>query len=105
MKAIKLILIVITLIGLMICLQPKLIVNTWFLLTEPVNVIPKESSILDFNPTVFNPGSGDWWVYGEDSERYYYFTYEQNKPYIYTLKSRKCNGLIPTDYTTWCVLE
>lgn len=78
--------------------------NIWFLLTEPAYVIPSESSLFTFKVTTMNPGSGDWWVYGEDGKNYYYFTGNDNSPYILISKkkSNTCEGFDANDYKTWC---
>lgn len=77
-------------------------VNLWFKLIEPEYVIPEESSIFDFKPNVMNPGSGDWWVYGEDSKNYYYFTGSEDNPYILIEKSIDCPNFDPLNYKSWC---
>lgn len=84
-------------------IKPNFIVNSWFIFTDSDYVIPKESKIFSFNPTVMNSGSGDWWIYGEDSNYYYYFT-GNDIAYIKRSKksAKKCDGFNPHDYHTWC---
>lgn len=79
-------------------------VNIWFLATEPVYVIPEESSIFRFSPTVMNPGSGDWWLYGEDERFFYAFSGGEPSPYRAYPKASVdgCAGFVATDDATWC---
>jgi len=42
--------------------------NLFSILTENEYTIPKESSILTFEATKMNEGSGGWWLYGEDNK-------------------------------------
>src|SRR5262245_17907316 len=77
--------------------------NLWLLLTGNGYEIPEESSVLWFNPTVMNDGSGDWWIYGED-HTYYYFIGDGHGRYKMFPKEREqsCRGFDPTRYETWC---
>lgn len=77
--------------------------NLWFLLTEPVYILPAESSIFTFRPTVLNPGSGDWWIYGEDNRNYYFFTGEKEQPYGYIPRKEADDlaGFDPQDFSSW----
>lgn len=85
--------------------QSRAGVNAWFLLTDSVYVIPAGSSLFSFAPTVMNPGSGDWWLYGEDRDYFYHFTGEM--PYPVERYSREqaveCPGFETANYATWCV--
>lgn len=87
--------------------RTPLIVNLWFLAIEPAYVIPKESSILRFKPTQMNPGSGDWWLYGQDQERYYYFFGKNGISYVSYRKDLAlgCLGFMAKDFETWCLDE
>jgi hypothetical protein len=79
--------------------------NTWALLTDGNDYfIPRKSSLLTFTPTIMNPGSGGWWIYGEDGFNYYWFADGEGKNYIYSPKHQagKCRGFDAVDYTTWC---
>ncbi len=82
----------------------NLVSNTWLLIIEPANTIPTESSIWGFSPTVMNSGSGDWWIYGEDEQNFYYFTGSAERPYVVMSKSaaRDCVGFDSTDHLSWC---
>lgn len=57
---------------------------------------------MTFTPNEINQGSSSWWVYGEDNRNYYYFTYRDDIPYIYTSKENNCKGFNKTDFSTWC---
>ena len=90
--------------GVLVALGTNVVSNMWLLMTEPSNVIPRESSVWTFTPTVMNSGSGDWWIYGEDDENYYYFTGSDDHPYIAASKvdARGCAGFDSADVQTWC---
>jgi hypothetical protein len=51
-----------------------------------------------------NDGSGDWWIYGEDYNNYYYFTGIGIRPYKYISKTDalKCESFIADSVNTWC---
>ena len=96
-----------SLVILLILAMTPAAVNMWLLATERVYVVPKESSIFSFRPTVMNPGSGDWWIYGEDNINFYYFTGEGPSRYALYPKelAPQCAGFRPTDYDTWCLAK
>ena len=73
--------------------------NTWHLLTGRGYEIPEGSSIFSFRPTVMNSDSGEWWLYGEDGEYYYYL--DSNKK-ISKESAKKCRGFKQDDHITWC---
>ncbi len=78
--------------------------NMWGLLidTQDIYFIPQGSSLFTFRPTVMNPGSGDWWLYGEDNRYYYYFE-EDIK--ISKQAAPACQGFLKDDHSTWCLNE
>ncbi len=78
--------------------------NAWLLITEPAYVIPDESSLWRFAPTMMNDGSGHWWIYGEDDRNYYHFTGSAEATYIVLPKTEAatCAGFDSTDLRTWC---
>lgn len=78
--------------------------NIWNLLTARGFIIPKESSILTFRTTLLNQGSGEWWIYGEDNNFFYYFTGEEKMPYIKITRTAasNCKNFDPLNYLTWC---
>ena len=73
--------------------------NGWHLLTGRGYKLPEGSSVFSFRTTVMNPGSGEWWLYGEDSTYYYYLdgTTKISKKNI-----ENCPGFKTDDHTTWC---
>lgn len=80
------------------------LINGWHLATGRGFIVPKESTIFQFHATVMNEGSGEWWVYGEDSNSYYYFTGDSVMPYIKYTKQMAltCESFDPLNYLTWC---
>ncbi|RYG15279.1 MAG: hypothetical protein EOO07_15775 [Chitinophagaceae bacterium] len=76
--------------------------NSWYLLVGNGFVIPNESSILTFEVTKMNEGSGEWWLYGQDEQFYYHFLGENGRSYIKIAKVNNCNGFNPHDSGTWC---
>jgi hypothetical protein len=84
---------------LLIFLWPQLPINLWLWSIERAYVIPEESSFFTFNPTVLNPGSGEWWIYGEDQRFFYYFSGDERMLYIsYPKKlAMTCSGFDPKE--------
>ncbi len=77
--------------------------NLWLLAVEPVNHIPRESSLWAFDPTVINEGSSNYWIYGRDSANYYYFTGDgAGYSAISRTDADGCAGFVETDHQTWC---
>jgi hypothetical protein len=78
--------------------------NLWLLSTGEGYRIPVESSIFTFDATVMNNGSGDWWLYGEDSKNFYRYTGEPERPYVVYSRARaaSCKGFDLHDGATWC---
>ncbi|WP_235204874.1 hypothetical protein [Pseudomonas syringae] len=79
--------------------------NAFMMLMDGNNFIPKESSVFSFEPYGINQGSSNYWIYGEDGENYYYFSYEAAAPYILISKSNSCPKFDRQDHTTWCAAE
>ena len=73
--------------------------NGWHLLTGRGYAIPDSSSVFSFRPTVMNPGSGEWWLYGEDNTYYYYF---DDATKISKQDAEDCLGFKADDHMTWC---
>jgi hypothetical protein len=94
-------LIVTTTLGALIYSLLPALSNTWYLLidTQDIYVIPEGSSLFTFRPTEMNSGSGDWWIYGEDSHHYYYF---ENNINISKQTAVTCPNFVKTDLATWC---
>jgi len=80
------------------------LINGWNLATGRGFIIPQESTIFQFHATVMNEGSGEWWVYGEDSNFYYYFTGASSVPYTKFSKqlALTCKSFDPSNHLTWC---
>ena len=80
------------------------LINGWHIATGRGFIVPKESSIFQFHATVMNEGSGEWWVYGEDSNFYYYFTGDSTMPYIKYNKQMAltCKSFDRLNHLTWC---
>jgi len=79
-------------IGASIVLCPQGINNTFALLLENNYFIPKESSFCAFRGTVSNGGSGEGWLYGEDSKYYYMLNVDyksESDPSYYVLRRGK----------------
>jgi hypothetical protein len=78
--------------------------NVWLSVTDRDYQVPADSSLLDFQSTKLNPGSGGWWVYGEDRTRFYAFTGAGSPPYrsIGREAALACRGFDPRDLATWC---
>jgi hypothetical protein len=76
--------------------------NLWSLLidTQAIYFIPEGSSLFTFRPTVWNSGSGDWWLYGEDNRSHYYL---EDDIKISKQAAKACSGFIPNDHVTWCL--
>lgn len=63
--------------------------------------IPKHSSIFTFKSTLYNSGSGEYWLYGEDDKNLYEnmsgraMAFPKNKIH-------QCPEFDPLNYETWC---
>lgn len=67
------------------------------------NFIPNESSIFTLKPYKINEGSSSYWLYAEDQNNYYHFTYKKPGEYILQKKDEaSCSGFSKNDYNTWC---
>lgn len=79
----------------------RALVNIWYLAidTQDVYFIPRGSSLFTFRMTEANPGSGDWWIYGEDNRYYYYF---ENGRKISKQAAKNCRNFDKTELSTWC---
>ncbi len=80
--------------------------NAWGVLTDKGYCIPKESSIFTFEATKMNEGSGDYWLYGEDSQYYYSLALKDlvsGEPYIKISKEKasKIDYFDRHDFPTW----
>jgi hypothetical protein len=77
----------------------KAMPNLWGLLIDSEYFVPSGSTIFTFRPAVMNPGSGDWWLYGEDNRYYYYFEDDMK---VSKQAARTCQGFLKDDMSTWC---
>ncbi|QEI04411.1 hypothetical protein FXN63_00085 [Pigmentiphaga aceris] len=87
---------------ILVIMFTNLLSNSWMLLTDRGNFIPAESSIFSFEPYVINPGSSNYWIYGEDGKHYYYFSYDRTTPYAFIAKSNSCPNFDRLNFKTWC---
>ncbi|MDT9581148.1 hypothetical protein [Stenotrophomonas indicatrix] len=85
-----------------ICLTTPLASNAAMLLMDRSNFIPAQSSIFSFEPYVINEGSSNYWLYGQDRNYYYHFTYRADAPYLYITRKNACAGFDRADVRTWC---
>lgn len=93
-----------TILVIILITSTELLENIWELTTGNGYIIPAESSIFTFNATKMNEGSGEWWLYGEDSKYYYTMEkWESNKPYFKILKeeAKKIISFNKHNYKTW----
>lgn len=77
--------------------------NVWSLITGRGYFIPLESSVFTFKVLVNNPGSGEWWLRGEDSS-YFYGIHERESIYLVFPKAAvgDCPQFTVNDLATWC---
>jgi hypothetical protein len=78
--------------------------NLFLLLTGAGFEIPAESSVFTFRVTVMNSGSGEWWIYGEDSANFYGVPDVSDIRYLVFSRAKvpDCPGFVPVSYETWC---
>ena len=76
--------------------------NLLMLAMDRENFIPAESSVLSFEPVAVNQGSSNYWIYGQDKQHYFHFSYEPAVPYLFILKSNTCPGFDRLNVKTWC---
>lgn len=86
----------------MISIFTYLFSNIWMIITDQTNYIPKESNILLFHPTKIDEGSGGYWRYGEDLNKFYYFSEKEEKVYYSHPKENSCPSFNPINISTWC---
>ena len=93
---------------LLIGFSTQLFSNFWGLLIGNGYIIPNQSSVFTFQATEMNKGSGDYWLYGEDS-KYYYTTLEKDhiEPYAFIskVKSKSIPNFDKTNYQTLWTTE
>lgn len=89
--------------SLMIALLTPLVGNLFSLVANAGYFIPRESSVLTFRVLVDNPGSGEWWLRGEDWHNFY--AIDEKEPVYYVFPKRAlhaCPAFSPVDLATWC---
>jgi hypothetical protein len=54
-----------------------------------------------------NDGSGEWWLYGEDGDRFYAVPDQGSRAYVTFPRSRvpSCPGFQPRESRTWCGID
>ncbi|MDX5432578.1 MAG: hypothetical protein LPK20_03255 [Halomonas sp.] len=87
---------------LSVLLFTRVIGNGLMLIMDRENFLPKEASIFTLDPYVINEGSSSYWLYAEDGNYYYHFTYEPGRKYLLMRKDQPCPGFKKDDVTTWC---
>lgn len=92
----------VTFIVLSVLLFSKAFSNSLMLLMDRINFLPTETSIFTFTPYIINEGSSAYWIYGEDGNNYYHFTYEAGREYLLMSKDQFCPGFKEEDVMTWC---
>ncbi len=85
-------------------LNTRLAVNLWLLATDSEYIVPSQSHLASFVPTLMNPGSGGWWLYGEDQDHYYHFVGAGLPPYRYISRAAagNCPGFDRHRHESWC---
>jgi len=85
--------------------------NQGSLIENEYYVIPVQSSILTFRPTVYDQeGSGDNWIYAQDFTYYYYSgagIASERLLYIYISRAeaKNCKDFEPTEFNSWCIIH
>ena len=88
-------------------LYSRLGINSWLLLTDGGSggyFIPGESSVFTFTATEMNPGSGGWWLRGEDGNNLYAVVGSEPGYVVFPkAATARCHGFVETDPKTWCL--
>jgi len=77
--------------------------NLYSLVADVGYFIPRESSVLTFRVLADNPGSGEWWIRGQD--RHNFYAIDDKEPIYYIIPKRAlhaCPTFSPMDLATWC---
>ncbi|SFD99692.1 hypothetical protein SAMN05216577_15314 [Pseudomonas citronellolis] len=102
MNAKRIVLLLVAIALLSILLFTRLASNALMLLMDRTNFIPAQASILTLSPYVISEGSGAYWLYAEDRNNYYHFTYEPGREYLVMSKNQSCPSFKKDDFRTWC---
>jgi hypothetical protein len=93
--------------ALALALCTELFRNSWQLLTDGGAggfFVPAESSIFSFRETQSNPGSGGWWILGEDRASFYAVEPEGPGYLVFPkVAVASCPGFNPMDSASWCL--
>ena len=94
------ILLTLTLVSFFVfCFITPIGTNLWYVTSAREYLIPQSSSIFKFEPTKMNQGSGEWWIYGEDSSFFYFHEgIAFDKHY-----ADDCAGLDRHNVESWCL--
>jgi len=95
-KILKLV-VYLTIVYTLLCTE--LLSNTARLIGSRGYFVPKESSVFTFSVNFENVGNGEYWLYGEDQNYYYY---SGVAPYVKIKKYNNCVNFNEVDYRTWC---
>ncbi|MFN8391215.1 MAG: hypothetical protein U0136_13065 [Bdellovibrionota bacterium] len=83
--------------------RTPLLGNGWSVIADRGFFIPAESSAMDFRVTQPNEGSGEWWIYGEDSNHFYALDEHEAAYYVFSKeKQSECRHFSKLDRATWC---
>jgi hypothetical protein len=98
-------LIMLSLVGavIVVAFTTPVVENLWSLVTGRGFAIPKESSLFTFRVTEMNHGSGEWWIYGQDSGHFFGVP-DEGASYLVFPRARvaECPNFQPRDLRTWC---
>lgn len=92
--------VVVALLGAL--LLTRVVGNGLMLIMDRESFVPTESSIFTLDPYVINEGSSSYWLYAEDNDNYYHFTYKTGREYLLMSKDQPCPGFQRDDFSTWC---
>jgi len=81
--------------------QENLISNFFLSLSSKAYYIPKESNFFSFKVLKQNSGSGEWWLYAEDSNNYYAISDENHYSYLILNKKHTPDHFDTLDKSTW----
>lgn len=87
----------------MLVLLTPLVENLFSLVAGAGFFVPRESSVLTFRVLVDNPGSGEWWLRGEDRRNFYALDTEEPVYLVFPKRALgECPGFSPMDLASWC---
>ena len=103
LSVIRIFLLLVFVIVIVVLVFSNAIINGIFSISDSFYIIPKESSYNSFESTLMNEGSGGWWIYGKDDSKYYFFSGDEEKPYVFIDrdKAKTIEDFNPHDIATW----